>query len=114
MTELICIVCPRGCHLNVDEANDYAVSGEGCKRGIAYGRTELQNPTRVLTSTVPISGAMYRRCPVKTSAPIPKALIFKAMEEIGKLRLKAPVSQGQTVLKRICGTGADLITTRSL
>jgi CxxC motif-containing protein len=71
MTELICIVCPRGCHLNVDEAHGYAVSGEGCKRGIEYGKAELRNPVRVLSSTVPIIGAMYRSCPVKTSAPIP-------------------------------------------
>jgi CxxC motif-containing protein len=98
----------------VDEANDYAVSGEGCKRGTAYGKTELQNPTRVLTSTVPISGAVYRRCPVKTSAPVPKALIFKVMEEIGKVTLSSPVSQGQLILKKICGTDADLITTRAL
>ena len=26
MTELICIVCPKGCHLKVDEENGYAVA----------------------------------------------------------------------------------------
>lgn len=25
MKELICIVCPKGCHLQVDEQNDYQV-----------------------------------------------------------------------------------------
>ncbi|MDR1307836.1 MAG: DUF1667 domain-containing protein [Treponema sp.] len=114
MTELICIICPRGCHLTVDETNDYAVTGEGCRRGIAYGRAELQNPTRVLTSTVSISGAMYRRCPVKTSAPVPKALVFEVMKEIGKITLKSPVSRGQVIRKNIRGTGVDLITTRAL
>jgi CxxC motif-containing protein len=114
MTELICIICPQGCHLTVDEANDHAVTGEGCKRGIAYGKAELQNPTRTLTSTIPISGAMYRRCPVKTSAPIPKALIFDVMKEIGKITLSSPVSRGQLIRKSICGTGVDLITTRAL
>ena len=29
MKELICIVCPKGCHLQVDEANDYKVTGNG-------------------------------------------------------------------------------------
>lgn len=48
MTELICIVCPKGCHLKVDEQNDYAVTGNGCKRGEAYGKKELTNPTRVV------------------------------------------------------------------
>ncbi|MDO4206372.1 MAG: molybdopterin oxidoreductase, partial [Lachnospiraceae bacterium] len=27
MKELICICCPQGCHLMVDEENDYAVTG---------------------------------------------------------------------------------------
>ena len=26
MKELICIVCPKGCHLKVDETNDYSVT----------------------------------------------------------------------------------------
>ena len=33
MKELICIVCPKGCHLRVDEDNGYAVTGNGCPRG---------------------------------------------------------------------------------
>ena len=33
MKELICIVCPRGCHLLVDEEHGYAVSGISCQRG---------------------------------------------------------------------------------
>lgn len=33
MKELICIVCPRGCHLKVDEACGYTVTGNGCPRG---------------------------------------------------------------------------------
>ncbi len=27
MKELICIVCPNGCHLKVDEENGYNVTG---------------------------------------------------------------------------------------
>ena len=57
MKELICIVCPRGCHLKVDEANDYAVTGNSCPRGAEYGRNECTHPTRVLTTTVKIDGA---------------------------------------------------------
>ena len=29
MTDLICIVCPKGCHLKVDEENGYKVTGNG-------------------------------------------------------------------------------------
>ena len=50
MKELICIVCPKGCHLKVDEENGCAVTGNGCPRGAEYGKNELLHPTRVLTS----------------------------------------------------------------
>ena len=57
--EIICICCPRGCHLQVDPENDYNVTGNACPNGAAYGKEELTHPTRILTSTV--------RCPKKRS-----------------------------------------------
>ncbi|MEG0664100.1 MAG: molybdopterin oxidoreductase, partial [Clostridia bacterium] len=30
MKKLICIVCPKGCHLNIDEKNDYKITGNNC------------------------------------------------------------------------------------
>ena len=51
MKELICITCPKGCHLKVDEQT-YAVTGNSCPRGAVYGANELRNPVRVVTSTV--------------------------------------------------------------
>ena len=51
MKEVICTCCPQGCHLQVDEANDYKVTGNGCPNGIAYGKEELTHPTRIITST---------------------------------------------------------------
>lgn len=44
MKEVICTCCPKGCHLQVDEANDYKVTGNGCPNGIAYGKEELTTP----------------------------------------------------------------------
>lgn len=114
MKELICIVCPQGCRLRVDESKDYAVTGNRCPRGEAYGRTELENPVRTITSTVAVRGAMYPRCPVKTSAPIPKALIFEAMRTLDCLVLDAPVHLGQVVVRDVCGTGVDFVATREL
>ena len=37
MKELICIVCPRGCHLKVEEGEELSVRGNGCLRGVEYG-----------------------------------------------------------------------------
>lgn len=110
MKELICIVCPKGCHLHVDEENGYAVTGNACPRGAAYGRTELVNPTRVLTSTVCVEGALHRRCPVKTNGAIPKGKMMDVMHALDGVCLQAPVSLGQIVLADVCGTGVDIVT----
>jgi CxxC motif-containing protein len=114
MTELTCIVCPVGCRLKVDEENGYAVKGNTCKRGEVYGKNELQNPTRVLTTTVAIEGGTHGRCPVRTNGAIPKSKIFEAMDVLKKLRLTAPVRCGEVVLKNILGTGIDVIATRDM
>lgn len=114
MTQLICIVCPKGCHLSVDESKGFAVDGAACERGVEYGKTEMQNPTRVLTSTVRIADAAHSRCPVKTNMPIPKPKLFEVMGQLKEIELKAPVSEGQVVLQNICGTNACLVVTRDM
>ena len=114
MKNLICIVCPKGCHLQVDEDNGYAVTGNSCPRGAEYGKTELLHPTRVLTSTVRVDGGLHRRLPVKTTAPIPKELLFQAMEALNGVTLTAPVTVGQVVIANLLGTGVDVVATREM
>ncbi|MDR2144535.1 MAG: DUF1667 domain-containing protein [Treponema sp.] len=112
--DIVCIVCPRGCKLSVDPDRGYAVSGAFCGRGKAYGRAEAENPVRILTSSVPVDGALYPRCPVKSAAPIPKRLLLAAMDELRKLRVAAPVKAGQIVAPDICGTGVPVVATRTM
>lgn len=114
MKELICIVCPKGCHLQVDETKNFSVTGHSCPRGEKYGREELKNPTRVITSTVCIKGGIHRRCPVKTDGVIPKHKILEAMALLDDVILEAPVVSGQIVKKDICGTGVNFVTSRSM
>ena len=111
--ELICICCPKGCHLKVDvEAKN--VSGNGCLRGIEYGVNEVTNPVRVITSTVKIEDGELQVVPVKTNKPIPKELNFKCMEEINKIAMIAPVKIGDVVIENVLGTGADIVVTRNI
>lgn len=114
MTELICIVCPKGCHLKVDEENGYKVTGNGCPRGAAYGEKELVNPTRTITSTVRINGKTARRVPVKTSADFPKGKIFDVMAELDKVDVQAPVKVGDVIIKDVCGLGVDIVAAKDI
>ncbi len=112
MKELICICCPKGCHLEVDESNNYAVTGNSCPRGAAYGYTEVTAPSRIVTATVLIDSSLSRRCPVKTNAPVSKSKVFDVMNYISTIRLHPPVWRGQVIVSNIAGTDADLVVTK--
>ena len=114
MTNLICIVCPKGCHLAVDEEKDFEVTGFGCARGVDYGKKELTNPTRVITSTVKIRGGIHKRLPVKTDRDIPKGMIRDAMKLLDAVELTSPVHVGDVVVPDICGTGAAWVASRDM
>lgn len=113
--ELICIGCPMGCPLSV-ELNQGAVAsvtGNTCPKGDAYARKEVTNPTRIVTSTVKVEGSARGFISVKTQEDIPKDKIFACMEEINKIRAKAPVAIGDVLLKNVAGTGVSVVATKA-
>lgn len=113
--EMICIVCPQGCRLMVEEQNgSYTVTGNTCKRGEAYGVTEMTAPTRVITSTAALINASIPRVPVKTAGAVPKGMIFDCMAEINRLAVKAPVKRGQVLIENVLNTGINVVATRSI
>lgn len=116
--QLICISCPIGCRLTLekDDSNPqgYKVSGNTCKRGIDYAIKEVTAPTRMVTSTVRITGAHLPRLPVRTDHAIPKDSIMACMAVINAMTVKSPVKMGQVLVDDLLGTGAKIIATRSL
>ena len=114
MTErdLICIMCPNGCHLHVDK--DLNVTGNKCPRGVAYAKQEVTHPTRVVTSTVRINSKELRVCPVKTKEPVAKGKIFDVMKIVNETHISVPVHIGDVVVANIAGTGVDLVSTREI
>ena len=118
MTEervITCINCPMGCRMTVtlEDGNVTKVTGNTCKRGDTYARQECTMPVRMVTAVVPVQGSKMP-CSVKTREPIPKALIAQCMEALSKTELHVPVQAGQTVVANVCGTGIDVIATRSV
>ena len=113
--ELICISCPIGCTLTVEEIDGkIVVTGNTCPNGEKYGIEEFTDPQRVLPSTVVIKGALTKRLPVKTADTIPKAKIFECMEAINQVSVTAPVKMGDVIIADVCGTGVDVVATKTM
>lgn len=47
--EIICTVCPMGCHITVTGEGDRvdSITGYTCKRGEEYGKQEFAHPVRL-------------------------------------------------------------------
>ncbi len=113
MKELVCIVCPRGCRLTVDESS-LTVSGNSCPKGEEYGKNEILSPMRTVTSSVAIVGGINPRLAVRTDKTVPKDKIFEIMKVIHSHTVKSPVKRGDVLIENICGTGASLIASRDM
>lgn len=113
-----CVVCPIGCalHAEYDEGNPSScrVTGNSCPRGEKYAKNEIVSPERTLTGTVKIRSEWLPMLPVKTSAPIPKDLMFEAMRILRGLSLDAPVKQGDVVYRDFLKPGIDLVACRTV
>ncbi len=94
--ELTCIGCPMGCPLTVTmEAGEViSVTGNTCKRGDIYARKEVTNPTRIVTSTVRVTGGDADMVSVKTKEDIPKGKIFECVKALKTVEVPAPVHIG--------------------
>lgn len=114
--ELTCVNCPLGCSLKVTLENGEVVAVEGntCKRGDTYGRTECVHPVRSLTTTAKVIGGEHYVVPVKSSAAMPKELMFDAMKVINSASIKAPVKIGDVIVKNILDTGVDILATNNV
>ena len=110
--ELTCIVCPRGCRLKIDD--ELNVTGNSCPRGAQYAKDEMTNPKRMITSIVRVSNRENVMVSVKTSASVPKGLIFKVLEEINKVSVTAPTKIGDVVIKNVLDTGSDIVITKNI
>lgn len=116
MREFTCIRCPVGCSLRAEIAGGevVSVSGNQCRRGAQYARTEAVHPMRTVTSTVRAIGGVRPVVAVKTSPEIPKERIFAVMDAIRALRVRAPVHIGDVLLRDAAGTGADIVAAANL
>lgn len=115
MKEMTCIVCPNGCRLIADDSGGrIKVTGNLCKRGIAFAETELTRPVRTICSTVRTVYEDVPVLPVRVSAEIPKEKIFDVMREINKVTVTDRPGTGDAVIKNVLGLGVDIIVTSNI
>lgn len=114
--ELICIGCPLGCALTVQmhQGEVVSVAGNTCKRGDTYARKECVHPTRIVTSTVRVTGGELVMVSVKTREDIPKNKIQACMRALKGICVTAPVHCGDVILEDVAGTGVDMIATKTV
>lgn len=113
---LTCIGCPLGCPLTVEMegAEVKSVTGNTCPNGEAYARKEMTNPTRIVTSTVRVTGGRLPMVSVKTASDIPKGAIFDCVRALKDVEIPAPVTIGQVILTDVAGTGVAIIATKNV
>ncbi|MBQ9564389.1 MAG: DUF1667 domain-containing protein [Synergistaceae bacterium] len=116
-----CIICPNGCEIDAEyeaggdgTAEVRSIKGQSCPRGAEYVKQELTAPRRTIASSVLVRGGELPLASVRLTAPIPKARIFDAMEEIKKIAVDAPVEAGAVLDEDLLGLGTKLIVTKSV
>jgi CxxC motif-containing protein len=114
----LCIGCPLGCRLEVDEdLEEHAiveVRGFSCRRGKEYAIQEHTAPQRMVTTTVAIDKARWARLPVRTSRPAPKDKVLEICRALRTVRVSAPIASGDIIVRNILDTGVDIIATRDM
>lgn len=114
--EIICTVCPRGCHILVEGEGEVisSVEGHSCQRGAEYASAEFAHPVRILTTTVKLAGERHDLLPVRSSAPVPKEKLFDCMAVIRGVEAVRPVKRYDVIVPDICGTGIDIVATKTV
>ncbi|MCD8194799.1 MAG: DUF1667 domain-containing protein [Coprobacillus sp.] len=112
MKELVCICCPRGCNLTIDE--DGKVSGNFCPKGKEYALEETSAPKRTLTTFIRVQNRKDTMLSVKTSGAIPKEKMGELMAYINVLKVKAPIQIGDVIVTDILGLGVNLVATKNI
>ena len=113
---LTCIRCPKGCAVKVtlEVGEVTSVTGNTCPRGEEYARKEVTNPTRTVTSVVPVHGsATCSMVSVKTAEDVPRDCVRGVIDALRDVSVEAPVRIGDVIVPNVCGTGVNVVATKN-
>ena len=113
--EIICIMCPLGCRMEVQLEGKEIVSASGnqCKKGEKHASQEVLFPGRILATTVRTTDPKAPLLPVRSDNLIPKEKLIECMRLIAKQVISGPVQMGEVILKNILGMDVNIVASRS-
>ncbi len=113
--EVICLSCPNGCHITVQETSpgEFQFQGAKCERGEVYAYEEITDPKRVVTAVVQTDSEEMPYIPVKTDKPIPKRYINPLLVQLYKQKISLPAKCGQVIIQNYMETGVNVVITRT-
>ena len=116
VSRYLCIGCPMGCRLEVEESEGEIVEVRGftCKRGEQYARQEHTEPRRMVTTTVKVDNGLWARVPVRTQEAIPKDKVKALCQRLSQVTVTAPVKMGQVILEDALSTGVNVVASRDM
>ncbi len=117
ITHYLCIGCPLGCRLEVEDEADGSVvevRGFSCRKGKTFAEREHHDPRRMVTTTLAVDGGLWSRLPVHTTAEVPKNLVHDVVRSLRPIRVEAPIERGQVIVSDVLGTGADVVASRPM
>ncbi len=105
-----CIRCPIGCNLVVKKYADgkIVVSGNNCPRGEEYGKQELTEPRRTITT---IKQTKFGTISLKTDIAVKKEQYFDILKEIEKKKVTKSYQIGDVFIKNVLGTKSNIVVT---
>ena len=107
---IACIVCPKSCELSVEEISGaIEVAGNQCQRGAAFAEQEINDPRRILTTTVKLTNGGL--LPVRSREPVKKAEMKAIVERLRLVTVAPPVEIGQIIVQSVGSCAVDIIAT---
>ena len=112
----VCINCPLSCGLELTEEGGEVleVAGAECKVGAKYAEEEFRDRRRTLSTTVRVKGGALPLLPVVSASPIPKSMIREAVRALASVEVRAPVADGEVIIRDILGSGVDVVSSRRM
>ncbi|UCG68930.1 MAG: DUF1667 domain-containing protein [Thermoplasmata archaeon] len=115
-SEITCIICPIGCKVVIHQKGGIITKIEGhqCKKGIEYGKEELLDPKRTLTTSIIVKDGELPLVSVKSDRSIPKVRLFDVMDAISEIEVHAPVKIGDVLVENVVGLEVDIVATKNV